>query len=315
MFIEILNFLSSWIFAFWKLALEILPYYVGGVLIAGMLMVFVPRSVLNRYLGGGGLKPIAVAAGSGCVVPVCSCSVIPLTAGFVDAGIPIAPVIAFLVAAPMMNPAVFILTGGMLGWKMAIIRLVSAFLLAIAVGLVIGRLFRKKILTKDDLRTREVLEVEKDACSANGEIHLTSLTLTRKASLGFKVAGDEFIDLAKYLAIGLSVAALLEIAIPSHIVEMILGGAAGSVIIAALIGIPLYVCTCSEVPIVYALMSKGMTAGAGIAFMIGGPGVSIATMIMLSSFMRKKLIIIYASLYLVGAVIFGLITNLIYLIF
>jgi len=113
---------------------ELFQYWVVGMLIAAALVVFVPWERIRQKMGAGGFAANVVAATAGAVIPICSCGIVPVLAGMVEAGIPLGPTMAFLVAAPMLNvPAVFI-TAGVLGWRMAVGRILGTFLIALTLG-------------------------------------------------------------------------------------------------------------------------------------------------------------------------------------
>ncbi|MGQ9694013.1 MAG: permease [Thermodesulfobacteriota bacterium] len=113
---------------------ELFQYWIVGMFIVAGLVVFVPWVKVKKRMGRGGTASNFVATTAGAIIPICSCGIVPVLAGLVEAGIPLGPTMAFLIAAPMLNvPAVF-MTAGILGWKLAIGRILGTFGIAMALG-------------------------------------------------------------------------------------------------------------------------------------------------------------------------------------
>jgi hypothetical protein len=104
---------------------ELFQYWVVGMLIAGALVVFVSWEKVKQRMGFGGFKANLLATTAGAVIPICSCGIVPVLAGMVQAGIPLAPTMAFLVAAPMLNVPTVFMTAGVLGWPLAVGRIIA----------------------------------------------------------------------------------------------------------------------------------------------------------------------------------------------
>ncbi|MGQ9623141.1 MAG: permease [Candidatus Caldatribacteriaceae bacterium] len=118
---------------------ELFQYWVTGMVIATALVVFVPWGRVREKFGYSGFGSNLIATVAGSVIPICSCSIVPVLAGMIQAGIPLGPTMAFLIAAPMLNvPAVF-MTAGILGWKLAMGRILGTFFIALSVGGVLSR--------------------------------------------------------------------------------------------------------------------------------------------------------------------------------
>ena len=123
---------------------ELFQYWVIGMFIAASLVAFVPWEKVKKKMGYGGIGANFTAASAGAVIPICSCGIVPVLAGMVEAGIPLGPTMAFLIAAPMLNvPAVF-MTAGILGWKLAIGRIIGTFFIAVGVGVTLSYWQRKE---------------------------------------------------------------------------------------------------------------------------------------------------------------------------
>jgi len=104
---------------------ELFQYWGVGMLIAGALVVFVSWEKVKQRLGFGGFKANLLATTAGAIIPICSCGIVPALAGMVQAGIPLAPTMAFLVAAPMLNVPTVFMTAGVLGWPLVLGRIIA----------------------------------------------------------------------------------------------------------------------------------------------------------------------------------------------
>jgi uncharacterized membrane protein YraQ (UPF0718 family) len=353
---------------------ELFQYWAVGMLIAAALVVFVPWEKVKKKMGYGGIGANFMAAAAGAVIPICSCGIVPVLAGMVEAGIPLGPTMAFLIAAPMLNiPAVFI-TGGVLGWKLAVARIIGTFLIAVSVGVTLSywqrkeRFLRRFIklsitpslppqlqqfafkvstsLTKNPgkLPTEELAPGQEDKLYLLGEAgildrdkdglwHFPQIarggagnagaacfvlpTGQVQSSLGLRLkrliqtAWDFFIQLNYYLVLAVIIAGAIKVLIPTSAVVSLVGGKRlDSVFISALVAVLAYVCTYVEVPTALALVHKGMGGGATLAYLLGGPGLSLPSIAMLSGVFKPKVLALYVGLSFVGCVIAGYVFNL-----
>lgn len=351
---------------------ELFQYWVVGMLIAGALVVFVSWERVKQRMGYGGFKANLLATSAGAVIPICSCGIVPVLAGMVQAGIPLAPTMAFLIAAPMLNvPAIF-MTAGVLGWPLALGRILGTFAIALAVGGVLARWqrqhhrvreflklhvpprlspelqqfafqvamaaspnpggIRSEQLGEGALEKLRLLEdagvVEQDGrggwrlIEAQGPQSDSAcfvlptggagLTLGGKTRETFKTAYRLFIQLNGYLLAAVLIAGAIKVLVPTSLIVNWVGGKAlNSVLVASVVALLAYVCTYVEVPTALALMSKGMGGGATLAYLLGGPGLSLPSIMMLSGVFRKKVLFLYVMISFIGCVVAGWIYNLV----
>ncbi len=351
---------------------ELFQYWVIGILIAAGLVVFVPWERVREKMGYGGLWSIFLSSIAGAVIPICSCGIVPVLVGMIQAGIPLGPTMAFLIAAPMLNiPAVF-MTAGVLGWKLAIGRIVGTFFIALGVGIVCSywqkkeRILRRFVkfsftpnlspelrefaikvaiaLSKADklpadklapgeedklylLAEAGVLDrsddglwflpqtssVEANVAEAcfilpTGEI---SLNLKGRFTRLFQIAWDLFLQLNYYLILAVIIAGAIKVIVPTTVVVKLVGGESlSSVLVSSLVAVLAYVCTYVEVPTALALIHKGMGGGATLAYLLGGPGLSLPSIAMLSGVFKPKVLMLYISISFIGCVLSGYIYNL-----
>lgn len=353
---------------------ELLQYWIIGMLIAATLIVFISWDKVKAKMGHGGLKANLLASSAGAVIPICSCGIVPVLAGMVEAGIPLGPTMAFLVAAPMLNVPTVFMTAGILGWPMAIGRILATFAIALAVGGVLSRWQRKhgnprqflklhipprlspelqkfvfqfgveaannpggvraadlgigaetklSIMEEAGLVERtpdglwKLAEIESahiksvGACTVLPEGNLTHKTLREKFVEMCRTGLQLFIQLNGYLLLAVVIAGAIKVLLPTSLITQWVGGTAvSSVLLASLVAVLAYVCTYVEVPTALALMSKGMGGGATLAYLLGGPGLSLPSIAMLSGVFRPRVLALYIGVSFVGCVVAGYVFNL-----
>lgn len=352
---------------------ELFQYWIVGMFIAAALVVFVPWEKVKKKMGSGSLGSNLAATTAGAIIPICSCGIVPVLAGLVEAGIPLGPTMAFLIAAPMLNiPAVF-MTAGILGWKLAIGRILGTFGIALAVGGVLSYWQRKErflrrfvklsvtpnlpvelqqfafktamalsknpgklpteklapgeeeklyllgeagILDRDKnglWHLPEVKEVSTDAAGACFVLPTGDMasTFSQKMAKWIKSAWDFFLQLNYYLVLAVIIAGAIKVLLPTNLVVSLVGGEQlNSVIIASAVAVLAYVCTYVEVPTALALISKGMGGGATLAYLLGGPGLSLPSIAMLSGVFKPKVLTLYVGISFLGCVFFGYLYNI-----
>jgi hypothetical protein len=352
---------------------ELFQYWIVGMFIAASLVAFVPWQKVKERMGYGGLGANFVATTAGAVIPICSCGIVPVLAGMVEAGIPLGPTMAFLIAAPMLNvPAVFI-TAGILGWKLAAGRILGTFFIALMVGGVLSRWQRKQrflrrfvklsvtpnllpalqqfafkvgmTLSKNPrkLPTEKLAPGEEDKLFLLGEAGILDrdkdgfwflpavseastgataacfvlptgdmkLSFTKRLKKMVQTAWDFFLQLNYYLVLAVIIAGAIKVLIPTKVVVKFVGGEhLNSVLLTSFIAVLAYVCTYVEVPTALALIQKGMGGGATLAYLLGGPGLSLPSVAMLSGVFKPKVLALYVGLSFIGCIIAGYIFNL-----
>lgn len=287
---------------------ELLPYWLAGMLVGAALVVFLSWDQLSSRLGSGGLRANLVAASTGAVVPICSCSVVPVLAGMIGAGVPLGPAVAFLIAAPMLNAQSVVLTAGALGWQLAAARVVATFAIALGVA---GLLERWQKRHGDPARLLCLpAAAQAKACSRLPSGGTIRAGWRDKCAELFGATLRRFLELNGYLLLAVVLAAAIQTFVPGRWIALAVGGSGtASVVTAAALAIPVYVCTYAEVPTAVALAGKGMGPGAALAYLLGGPGLSAASIAMLSAVFRPRVIALYAALTFAGCVLAGWIYN------
>jgi hypothetical protein len=352
------------------LLVELLPYWIIGMLIAGSLAVFVSWEAVRKKMGYGGFKANLMATTAGSIIPICSCGIVPVLVGMLEAGVPLGPSLAFLVAAPMLNIPTVFLTAGLLGKKLALARIIGVFAIAMGVGTIVtwwqkrgGLKHLIKIYVKPNLspdvqkfsyqigiklatkpegitleeagrenldKLRELEEAGLIEQNEEGKWKLVNrdisahqnacfvlptgdekLSLREKVKKTFNVSWDLFLQLNYYLIMAVLIAGAIRVLIPTSLIVNFVGGKGlNSVLITSVVAVLAYVCTYVEVPTAMALIAKGMGPGATLAYLLGGPGLSLPSIMMLSAAFRKKLLALYVGLSFLGCVVAGYVFNL-----
>ena len=270
------------------LILQLLPYLVVSILLSTVIKQYTSAETLKKYLSGKNIYfSIVVAALLGIVSPLGSYVVIPLSAALVMGGLPLAPVVAFMVSSPLINPGLFMLTLGALGPEMAVMRVVSAFILGVSAGLITYYSINKyKLVVKN---------------KPGGD---ASKLIKKRTFLNEALAYSKYIS--KYFFIGIFIAALTKVFIPVSWLSSVLGSNhVISIFAATLAGVPFYTCGGAELPVIQQLADLGADKGAILAYFISGPATKVATVVMLVSVYKKEIVYLYFSVSMVGAILMG----------
>jgi uncharacterized membrane protein YraQ (UPF0718 family) len=239
-----------------------------------------------------------MAALLGIVTPFCSCSAVPLFIGFVESGVPLGVTLSFLISSPMVNEIALVMLWGLFGWEVALIYAGTGVLLAIVAGIVIGRLKMERYV-QDYVWQMEVGKME-------------------EAGLSFKdrliYARDYTIELLKklwpFVVAGVGVGAFIHGYVPVDFVMKYAGPDNSFAVFAAvLIGAPLYSNAAGIIPIVQALVGKGMAMGTVLAFMMATTGLSFPEAVILKNVLKTRLLVVFFGTVTVGIIIVGYLFN------
>lgn len=253
------------------------------------------KKILGRFHGVGAN---IVSALLGTVTPFCSCSSIPLFIGFTSAGLPLGVTFSFLISSPMVDLGSLVLLMSIFGTKVAVIYVIVGLVIAVVGGTIIEKLHMEK-------------HVESFILTA-GSVDIESPDLTRKDRITFakEQVFNTFKKVFPYILAGVGIGALIHNWIPEHWVEATLGSNNPfGVILATLVGIPIYADIFGTIPIAEALLSKGAQLGTILAFMMAVTTLSLPSMIMLKKAVKPKLLALFIGICSVGIVIVGYFFN------
>jgi len=265
---------------------------------------FFPPERTRRLLAakkGNRLIGHLLAALLGIVTPFCSCSAVPLFIGFVEAGIPLGVTFTYLVAAPMVNEVALGLLFGLFGWKIALIYVLLGEAIAIASGLLIGRLKMERFIEPMVMSTKVGTAAEWEQPSWGQRL---------------REAGVFTRDLLKtiwlYVVGGIALGALMHGWIPAGALAKVAGrGNPFAVLIAVAIGIPLYSNAAGVIPLVSELTRAGVAMGTALAFMMAVTALSLPEMILLRRVLKPRLLAVFITIVGMGIVLTGYLFNFI----
>lgn len=259
------------------------------------------KKILGRFHGIGANMAAALL---GTVTPFCSCSSIPLFMGFTSAGLPLGVTFSFLISSPMVDLGSLVLLMSVFGGKVAIVYVVLGLVVAVIGGTVIEKLHMEQY-------------VEEFIRNAPG-INVESPELTKKDRLLYAKTQVEttFKKVFPYILIGVGIGAAIHNWIPKEWIEMLLGNNNPlGVILAVLVGIPMYADIFGTIPIAEALLAKGAQLGTILSFMMAVTTLSLPSMIMLRKAVKPRLLGTFVAICTVGIVIVGYLFNVFQYIF
>ena len=263
--------------------------------VAGLIYELIPKEWITRYMSGGRAVGYLLALGIAPFLTVCSCTMVPLFAGVLYSGAGIGPAITFLLMAPSSNILAILLTGELLYWELAIVRIMVSIVVALVAGIVISKTPWGKTIEREHVvkgsRSQTTVELVKPPLDERLWSALKFGAYLAKQILPFFIAG-------------LIAVAYVEAYLPEDIVGTYLTGV-GGVLIASVLGGPLYTPTLVEIVIGRGLWNLGMSKGALLAWLMGQP-YDVANALAVSRIARWKVVLTYMMIAWAGSVIFGL---------
>ncbi|SMC45415.1 permease [Sporomusa malonica] len=239
-----------------------------------------------------------MAALLGIVTPFCSCSAVPVFIGFVESGVPLGVTFSFLISSPMVNEVALILLWGMFGWKIAGIYMASGLLVAIVAGYIIGKLGLEHWV-EEYVYQMKVGDAEIAAMSVQDRLQYSrdyTLEILRKVW--------------PYVVVAIGIGGFIHGYAPENfLVEYAGKDNLFAVPLAVLVGVPLYSNAAGIIPIVYALMEKGLSIGTVLAFMMAVTALSLPEMIILRNVLKPQLLAIFAGIMAVAIIVTGYLFN------
>ena len=300
-----MNTLLDTIWYFFYITIELIVLFILITALVEIILMYIPQEKISKKIERAGFFGNIIAAGFGALTPFCACSTIPMTVGFLNAGVPFGATMSFLIASPLLNPIIVAMLGAMVGFEAMLVYVVIAFACSVFFGWGLQRANAHKYVKRVRLKSQ--------ACCASEEkkVEPKHLPWGQKIALALRAGWDSLRPIIWYMIIGVALGAIIYGYMPSEWVLKIAGPENPfAVPVAAIIGVPLYIRAETAIPIGVALMGKGMSIGAVIALVIGGAGMAIPEMSMLASIFKKKLVISIAVVIFLTAVISGYLFNI-----
>lgn len=256
---------------------------------------FFPPERTRKILGGhDGITTNILGALLGTITPFCSCSSIPLFIGFTSAGLPLGVTFSFLISSPLVDLASVLLLASIFNWKIALAYVVVGLVLAVIGGTIISKAKMEKYV-EPFVYGNKAIEIEQEM-----------LTIKDRLS----ISKDQVKDIVKrvwiYILIGVGIGALIHNWIPQEMITALLGQDKWySVLIATIVGVPMYADIFGTLPIAEALVSKGVGIGTALSFMMAVTALSLPSLIMLKKVVKTKLLVMFFIIVVVGILIIG----------
>ncbi len=253
------------------------------------------KRILGRFHGIGAN---IMAALLGTVTPFCSCSSIPLFIGFTSAGLPLGVTFSFLISSPMVDLGSLVLLISIFGTKVAVIYVIVGLIIAVTGGTIIEKLHMEKY-------------VESFIMTA-GNVDIEAPSLTQKERLTY--AKDQMLSTFKkvlpYILVGVGIGAVIHNWIPETWIQTVLGSSNPfGVVLATLVGIPMYADIFGTIPVAEALLAKGAQLGTILSFMMAVTTLSLPSLIMLRKAVKPKLLALFVGICAAGIIVVGYLFN------
>ena len=269
---------------------------------AGLVYEFIPKEVITKYMGSNKVAGYALGAGLAPFFTVCSCTMVPLFAGILYTGAGIGPAITFLLMAPAANILTILITGEFLSWEIAIVRILVSLAAAVLAGVIISRTPWGKAIEKEH-------QINQNTSVAQQTIELVKPPLDERLISALKFGGYLAKQIMPYFIIGLIVVGYVTAYTPPELIKGYLTGIVG-VLLASVIGGPLYTPTLVEIVLGRSLLQLGMSKAALLSWLMGQP-YDIPNMMAVSRIVRWKVVLTYALIVWLCSVTFGLLYGII----
>ena len=242
-----------------------------------------------------------LAASLGIFMPFCTCSAVPMFLGMLESGVPLGVTMSFLIASPMINEIAVVLLWGLFGWKVSVIYVLSGMVIAITAGYVIGLMKMEGYIQK------------MSDFSPGGEASVIFTSWSQRLKYAYDYSLDIFRFVWLYVLIGIGVGAFIHGYVPQELLVRVAGkDNPFAVIIAVILGVPIYANCAGAIPVIQAMMDKGLQLGTTLAFLMAVTGLSLPEYLILSKVLKPRLLLTYFGVVAVGIIIVGYFFNWIF---
>ena len=322
-----MEYLILFINALFDLSNAMAPYILFGLIFAGFLHELVPDTIVKNHLGGSSIISVIKATVFGIPLPVCSCGVIPLATSIKKSGASNGSTLSFLISTPITGVDSILATYGMFGWAFTIYRVITSMIISIIAGILANFYgdkeevkpkpafsMAKPMTTPVNAMNFSAVQAPKtpqaeescesgSCCSSTTQEKKTFVSLSKNAfSYAF---GTLLKDIASPLLFGLLLGALITVAIPENLSEILIAYSWLSYIIVIAIAVPMYVCATASLPIAAGLMLAGVSPGAAFVFLSAGPATNTVTIGVVKKMLGTRTLYIYLGTIIIGSVLFG----------
>jgi len=286
---------------------EMSPYLLFGFLFAGILRVFFSTEKIASHLGKENIISSLKASFLGIPLPLCSCGVIPAAISLRRQGANKGATLSFLISTPTTGIDSILATYALLGSVFTFFRIATTFFIAVLCGIVTN------LLLNGTSRPAYNSSYSSNTCNICGKQDLHFHGISEKLRHMFYYAFVELLsDIGKWIIIGIIIGGLISYLIPDTLISKYMGSNLKSIFLMLLVGIPVYICATGSIPIVAALISKGMSPGAGLVFLIAGPATNTVTITVVLKELGKKALFVYLFFISFFSLLAGSVLNVIW---
>ncbi len=284
---------------------DVAPTIAIGLVLSAWVAASGAGSVTAKWFEGRPASTIVIASAIGSVTPVCGVTVLPLMTGFLAAGVPLAPIMAFWLSSPVTDPAMFAVTWAVLGPAFAIGKMVAAFVLGIIAGTGTAVLAGTSMVQRPLRASRIVTSSDCGTCAPAA----FSFRIWQEPAR-MRIFRTELLSMARLIALCLAFAfaaeSLLRDVLPPHILATYVGDDSFYAMpLAVLVGAPMYLDGYAALPLVRGLLDLGMSPGAAMAFLVSGGAVSIWGVMAVVAVLRPATIALFVALAVIGSLAIG----------
>jgi len=287
-------------------------YILFGIALSALIKTYKLDRRLWVALNHGGVYVIVLAALAGVLSPLCSCGILPIVVTLIEAGSPLAPAMALLIASPIADPASIMVNYAALGLSLTVAKVAGAMFMGLFAGFSALYLTKAGLIPDDPFsggKRRGYCDAKVDPSEPH-KVPIDTVLSDRKIPFFFARAKDTALLVGKYMALALLIQGVIETYVPANWIYSLAGGdGVTGIFYATLLGIPLPVNGLSAVPIVKGLMhsGRGMGTGSAAAFLIAGPVTSIPAIALMYGMFRKRVFFLYIAVSFIGSMAVGLV--------
>ena len=309
-----LDFITQVAVSSWDLLNQSSLYILFGLLVGGLLKVFLSPAYVANHLGSGRYSSVFKAALLGIPIPLCSCGVLPAAASLKKQGANNGATTAFLISTPESGVDSISITWALMDPLMTLARPIAAFISAFIAGCAENFFNPPAGYTTIHADLSCPIDQCCDGLDCPPEIHKNHHTWFEKIRSGIQYArGELWGDLAGWFYAGIILAGLITVLVPDDLITRYLGGGLSSMLLMLAVGIPLYICATASTPIAAALILKGVSPGTALVFLLVGPATNITSLSVLVGLLGKRASILYLTSISVVSVACGLVLDAVYL--
>jgi len=289
-------------------------FFLLSILLVGVIKGYRLDLRIRDSVNRAGWLGVVVAVAVGMVSPLCACGILPIVISLAMMGTPIAPLMALLVTSPIMSPDALLLTWRGLGPEWAMLKVGGAVFMGLGAGFATLLLEKRGFLAGDLVRLKPVYREDATLASAyeigmaNG-VEVRTMTIVPRASR-LRFILDRTLDaglfVGKYLLLAIVLEALIVTLVPISWIAVLVGQKNfASVVVAALVGVPLPVTQIAVIPVLAGLLERGMDKGAAFTLMMAGPVSSVPALLALWGMFHRRVVVVFLAVSLVGSMLLG----------